>query len=293
MISLKNFTNFDALDFLTIVEIVMKYKLSQFVRGNILVERRIYMTKNQIDVVNTLETRRHYKATEAEALRHNLEQERIARDQYEESVRANKASEAIRWDANAASRYAANKSESSSLGSARIAAEGSYNVAALKSASDQQIAKWKNTSDQLIAEWNNTIKSRELDIKDFLAKSQGKLNNANALRAQNEANKIAGELKYQDKQLRRQLRLLETQVDLNTALRGKAKAEADLATYRKTLDSLSLLEKTFNDVASRGLDWYKTSSNNRNQMFRNITDLYNTYLRNRYAMEGVLSGWEE
>lgn len=31
MISLKNFTNLDALNFLTIVEIVMKYKLAQFV----------------------------------------------------------------------------------------------------------------------------------------------------------------------------------------------------------------------------------------------------------------------
>lgn len=33
MISLENFTNFDALKFLTIVEIVMKYKLAQFVRN--------------------------------------------------------------------------------------------------------------------------------------------------------------------------------------------------------------------------------------------------------------------
>lgn len=32
MISFKNFTNFDASYFLTIVEIVMKYKLAQFVR---------------------------------------------------------------------------------------------------------------------------------------------------------------------------------------------------------------------------------------------------------------------
>ena len=251
------------------------------------------MTKNQVDVVNAVETRRHYQATEAEALRHNLAQEQIARDQYEETVRANKEAEAIKRDANAVSRYAADKHESSSLGSARISAEGSYNVAALKSESDKQIAKWKNTSDQLIAEWNNTIKNRELDIKDFLARSQGALNEASAKRAMNEATKIAGELKYQDKQLRRQLRLLETQVDLNKALRGKANAEADLATYRKTLDSLTLLEKTFNDVASRGLDWYQTNSNNRNQMFRNITSLYNTYLQNKYDMEGVFSGWEE
>lgn len=251
------------------------------------------MTKNQIDVVNAVETRRHYKATEAEALRHNMETERIARDQYEEAVRANKAAEAIKWDANAASRYAADKHESSSLGSARISAEGSYNVAALKSEADKQIAKWKNTSDQLIAEWNNTIKNRELDIKDFLAQSQGKLNDASAERARNEAAKIAGELKYQDKQLRRQLRLLESQVNLNIALRGKANAEEDLTRYRKTLDTLSLLEKTFNDVASRGLDWYQTSSNNRNQTFRNITTLFNTYLQNKYDMEGVFSGWEE
>lgn len=251
------------------------------------------MTKNQIDVVNAVETRRHYKATEAEALRHNLEQERIARDQYEEAVRANKAAEAIKWDANAASRYAADKHESSSLGAAKISAEGSYNVATLNSDTNKEIAKWKNTSDQLIAEWNNTIKSRELDIKDFLARSQGSLNAANAKRAQNEALKIAGELKYQDKQLRRQLRLLETQADLNTALRGKANAEADLTTYRKTLETLSLLERTFNDVASRGLDWYQTNSNNRNQMFRNITGLFNTYIQNRHDMESVFSGWEE
>lgn len=33
MISLKNFTNFDALNFLTIVEIVVKYKLAQFVEN--------------------------------------------------------------------------------------------------------------------------------------------------------------------------------------------------------------------------------------------------------------------
>lgn len=251
------------------------------------------MTKNQIDVVNAVETRRHYQATEAEAMRHNLEQERIARDQYEEVVRSNKAAEAIKWDANAVSRYTADKHESSSLGAAKISAAGNYNVAALNSDTNKKIAQWKNTSDQLIAEWNNTIKSRELDIKDFLAKSQGRLNEANAERAHNDALKIAGELKYQDKQLRRQLRLLETQVDLNKALRGKAAAEADLTTYRKTLESLSLLERTFNDIASRGLDWYQTKSNNRNQMFRNITNLYNTYLQNKYDMEGVFSGWEE
>lgn len=251
------------------------------------------MTKNQIDVVNAVETRRHYQATEAEALRHNLEQERIARDQYEEAVRANKAAEAIKWDANAASRYAADKHERSSLGAAQISAGGNYNVAALKSDTDKQIAKWKNTSDQLIAQWNNTIKNRELDIKNFLAQSQGALNEANAQKAVNEAAKIAGELKYQDKQLRRQLRLLESQVSLNQALRGKASAEEDLTRYRKTLDTLSLLERTFNDVASRGLDWYQTNSNNRNQMYRNIATLYNTYLQNRYDMEGVFRGWEE
>lgn len=251
------------------------------------------MTKNQIDVVNAVETRRHYKATEAEAMRHNLEQERIARDQYEEAVRANKAAEAIKWDANAASRYAADKHERSSLGAAQISAGGSYNVATLKSDTDKQIAKWKNTSDQLIAQWNNTIKNRELDIKDFLAQSQGALNEANAQRAANEAAKIAGELKYQDKQLRRQLRLLESQVSLNQALRGKASAEEDLTRYRKTLETLNLLEKSFNDIASRGLDWYQTHSNNKNQMFRNITTLYNTYLQNKYDMEGVFSGWEE
>lgn len=251
------------------------------------------MTKNQIDVVNAVETRRHYKATEAEALRHDMEQERIAREQLGEAVRANQAAEAIKRETNAVARYTADKHESSSLGAAQISAGGSYNVASLKSETDKQIAQWKNTSDQLIASWNNTIKSRELDIKDFLAKSQGNLNNASAERTRNEAAKIAGELKYQDKQLRRQLRLLESQFDLNTALRGKANAEADVARYRKTLDTLSLLEKTFNDVASRGLDWYKTSSNNKNETFRNLTTLYRDYLQNRYDMEGVFSGWEE
>ena len=34
MISLKNFTNFDALNSLTIVEIVVKYKLAQFVKNS-------------------------------------------------------------------------------------------------------------------------------------------------------------------------------------------------------------------------------------------------------------------
>lgn len=251
------------------------------------------MTKNQIDVVNAVETRRHYKATEAEALRHDLEQERIARDQLSEAVRANQAAEAIKRETNAVARYTADKHESSSLGAAQISAGGSYNVASLKSETDKQIAQWKNASDQLIASWNNTIKSRELDIKDFLAKSQGNLNDASAERARNEAAKIARELKYQDKQLKRQLRLLESQIDLNTALRGKANADADLAQYRKTLDTLTLLERTFNDVASRGLDWYRTSSNNRNEIFRNITGLYRNYLQDRRDMEGVLSGWEE
>lgn len=37
MISFENFTNFDALKFLAIVEIVMKYKLAQFVRNFYLV----------------------------------------------------------------------------------------------------------------------------------------------------------------------------------------------------------------------------------------------------------------
>lgn len=251
------------------------------------------MTKNQIDVVNAVETRRHYQATEAETLRHDLEQERISRDQYNEAVRANKAAEAIKWDANAATRYTADKKESGTLGAATISAEGNYKTAELKTGTEKEIAQWKNTSDQLIAQWNNNIKNRELDIKEFLANSQGKLNQATALKVSREATKIAGELKFQDQQLRRQLQLLESQTNLNEALVGKAKADADLATYRKTLDTLTLLERTFNDVASRGLDWYKTSSNNKVQLFRDVTNLYNTYLQNKYDMEGIISGWEE